>query len=729
MQSFFRLPWSTDTGGDKLVLDSVVHQKAKPKPVVEIPLLNKQKRKRTDSADSSPRPSHQPKKLKVVGGAVQPPLVPIIRGPDAHIAQPRNEAQVQVNGHKKSSDVDATKDELAKPAAVAPETIAPQATTMTANADSGESETVAPDVVGAPNATTSSTSTSQTSRHASTTDPVFEPVNMADPNNLDQLRSVIDAQLNLEILLKHNELRLIEQELAKCQIALEQLRRCELIPYPGLEDASLDVAGGIGPALDTPAGLTAPKLPAPWGVTDGPYARHYADWLIKDPLFDPTGAHPTPTEWNSSAYFSRAARRSGEAAFSPLAGMRSARSSVASKGQMLPHDPSRPYRDPLVIKRQQDGKWVKLYCTKCKPERSDFNNVQGFLNHCRISHKDGYESHEAAAIACGRPVEVNEAFMMDPPPPPRHRSSLASVDQTGTKTPTATTPGAGPFLPSASGSVHALNKVPAPKHDPATLRQSIIPRKFDPLAKGQLVSTPDDTTPTDSPFVPSPQTPHLNKLLQKRNMSGDLEQTVMTLKRKADLSVYDCSDSESHSEEPTAKKPKQPMPKKSGGITPAAARRPPTASQRPAQPMARPNAPARLPAPLSSFSSHANTVRQHGQAPRLHSAATAEREIAESPLDLEVADLSPGSTTMADSNPGLVSDREDDEDYVDVDEDTSVGERGQRCSFQSDAMVLIEDGSDGERGVARKRLGARAEGVVVEGVCSERMGEGSTRMG
>jgi GATA zinc finger len=43
------------------------------------------------------------------------------------------------------------------------------------------------------------------------------------------LRNAIESHFGLEILLKHDELRLINQEMAKCQIALEQLRRCHLI--------------------------------------------------------------------------------------------------------------------------------------------------------------------------------------------------------------------------------------------------------------------------------------------------------------------------------------------------------------------------------------------------------------------------------------------------------------------------------------------------------------------
>ena len=711
MQSFFRLPWSTDTGGDKLVLDAVVQQKApKPKAVVDMAMLNKQKRKRTASVDGSPRSSHQPKKLKAaIGGAVQPPLLPV-RGPDAHIVQPKPDAPVQVNGYKPKPVADAIPSDVAAPSAGAPEAVALQATAETTSRASGDSEIATTDVASESNVNASMTDAPQTSSNEPTSVPVFEPVDMTDSNNVDRMRSVIDAQLNLEILLKHNELRLIEQELAKCQVALEQLRRCELIPYPGLEEASIDVAGGVGPALETPAGFTSPRLPAPWGVVDGPYARHYADWLIKDPLFDPTVAQPTPAEWTASNYFSRSTRKSGDTVFSPLTGMRPARSSAGSKGQMLPHDPSRPYRDPLVIKRQQDGKWVKLYCTKCKPERSDFNNVQGFLNHCRISHKDGYESHEAAAIACGRPVEVNESFMMDPPPPPRNRSSLANMEQTGNKTPIVSTPVPAPVFQSASGSAHYLNKIPAPKHDPAALRQNIVPRKFDPHAQEQSISTPEGPPPTSTAFTPSPQTPNLSALLQKRGITGDLAQAVTAAKRKADLSLYDCSDSESHSEDPASKKAKPaaaattaPTKSRAAGT----ARRPPapTAALPPTPPglAGRARAPSRLPPPLKGY---------------------AARAAFDADADAD-ADLSPGSTTLADSNPGLVSDREDDDDFVDEDDaGCDDGERG--------GLVVIEDGSDAEgRGITRKRLGrGAAEGVVVEGVCARaRIGEGSGRMG
>lgn len=45
-------------------------------------------------------------------------------------------------------------------------------------------------------------------------------------------QNVIQQQINLEILLKRNEVRLIDHELTNCRTALEHLRRCTEIPYP-----------------------------------------------------------------------------------------------------------------------------------------------------------------------------------------------------------------------------------------------------------------------------------------------------------------------------------------------------------------------------------------------------------------------------------------------------------------------------------------------------------------
>lgn len=103
--------------------------------------------------------------------------------------------------------------------------------------------------------------------------------------NTDRVVDIINQQFGTEILLKHQELRFINQELAKCQVALEQLRRCHLIPYPTscpTPQQMLDISQGKGSAVQGRAGEPAAQWAPPFGVTDGPYARHYAKWLIPD---------------------------------------------------------------------------------------------------------------------------------------------------------------------------------------------------------------------------------------------------------------------------------------------------------------------------------------------------------------------------------------------------------------------------------------------------------------
>jgi ADA HAT complex component 1 len=345
--------------------------------------LNTIKRKRTDSADALAKTNVvHVKKLKS-DGAVQPSSVPA-KGIDAvadfrpHVFVPgvdKPVKQERVGGNVSTFQLWKEKDP-STPGVTTPSvasSIAPTPTTADNVSDSAFD----------------SFAITQTT--------------MADPeSNLDKLRAIIEAHINLEILHKHNELRLIDQELAKCQVSLEQLRRCELMPYPGSTGPSQAVTQGTGKSLKAPAGYTEPQYPAPWGVTDGPYARHYATWLLPDPAFDPWRAHggshvgtPMTTRGN------RANHRTSPFDFHvPAPAARTSRTSTGNR-----QDPGTPTgRDPMIMKRQADGEWVRLRCSVC--HRSNFNNIQGFLNHCRIAHHQDYKSHEAAAIACGEVVSA-----------------------------------------------------------------------------------------------------------------------------------------------------------------------------------------------------------------------------------------------------------------------------------------------------------------------------------
>ncbi|KAG5996311.1 hypothetical protein E4U43_002875 [Claviceps pusilla] len=243
-------------------------------------------------------------------------------------------------------------------------------------------------------------------------------VNSVASTRLDRMqraRDVIGHQIGLEVLLKHDELRLINQELAKCQIALEQLRRCHLIPYPQhcpTPHQMLDISTGKGPAVNTRSGEPIPQWAPPFGVVDGPYARHYAKWLVPDPSFDGAQADWQIPADSTRSRLSLAEGRQTRNSFTetgllskgrPVRGNAGQKLQALSNGYPQPKDKA----GPCVLKRS-DGQTVKLVCLDC--HRENFSSTQGFINHCRIAHKRDFKSHEEAAVQSGQPIETSDKF-------------------------------------------------------------------------------------------------------------------------------------------------------------------------------------------------------------------------------------------------------------------------------------------------------------------------------
>lgn len=238
-------------------------------------------------------------------------------------------------------------------------------------------------------------------------EPTAAQVKSKEEAQLATMRQTISSQLSLEILMKHKELRLIDQELAKCQVALEQLRRCTEIPFPALQQPSEQVSLGNGAAVRKGSQKSQAKSPAPWGVTDGPYSRHYAKWLMSDPYFD--GGEPELTA-PLSATTTPAHGRNTRGLFTDFAQMvgKTSRSQRAYH-QGLPAgfvEPKQKPTGPMILKRKSDGKMVKLVCPDCA--RFDFGSAQGFINHCRIGHQRNFASHDAAAEGCGQLLDGDE---------------------------------------------------------------------------------------------------------------------------------------------------------------------------------------------------------------------------------------------------------------------------------------------------------------------------------
>ncbi|CAG8481281.1 19181_t:CDS:10 [Dentiscutata erythropus] len=163
---------------------------------------------------------------------------------------------------------------------------------------------------------------------------------------------VIDAQFDLEILLRQRELQKIKEELKKSEIYLETLRHC-----------------------------------------------------ILEPPSNSSSSHRTST-LNASTY----SENLGVASLTPT--RHSTRKIYSTR------DNDYFYYDPCkdLYSRRNDGTFVRLACPKC--HRSKFINVQGFLNHCRLSHRIEFPNHEEALLKCGTPVDES---LIPPGHPARSR--------------------------------------------------------------------------------------------------------------------------------------------------------------------------------------------------------------------------------------------------------------------------------------------------------------------
>jgi hypothetical protein len=350
--------------------------------------------------------------------------------------------------------------------------------------------------------------------------------------DLSRVCEGIESQLSLEILLKHNELRLINQELAKCQAALEQLRRCHLIPYltaQGTPESMQNVTNGTDPALAQ--GGNVPQWALGYEATDGPYARHYAKWLIPDPAFN-----GVQVDWQRGSDLShagktvpegRATRHSFADGSTPTSKSWSQRGSSGQKLQALSsgYPQAKEKARPCILKRG-DGQVVKLVCIDC--HRDNFSSTQGFINHCRIAHRRDFKSHEEAAVASGQPIEVDEV------------GGIVGEEK-------------------PNGLVHPLIRSAPTGKEAYTALLSRIKASMDPYVQGKLpgvtsIPTSANSTPLKSKnskpsatpskkFVPSPATPHLSELMRSRGFGGDFDEIVSEAKKRVDLDE-DSSDDE-----------------------------------------------------------------------------------------------------------------------------------------------------------------------------------------
>ncbi|KAL0942426.1 uncharacterized protein CTRU02_200312 [Colletotrichum truncatum] len=496
-------------------------------------------------------------------------------------------------------------------------------------------------------------------------------------NNMEEACDAIQYQFGLEILLKHNELRLINQELAKCQVALEQLRRCHLIPYPTTcptPAQMLDISNGKGPVLQNRPGESVPQWAPPFGVVDGPYARHYAKWLIPDPKFDGMQPEWYPVHETARSRGSVEGRttRNSMSDLSSANKNRPVRGFAGQKLQSLSSGYPQPKEKagPCVLKRS-DGQTVKLVCLDCN--RENFSSTQGFINHCRIAHRRDFKSHEEAAVHCGHPIEVNEGGGIvgeEKPPPPA------------------------PAV--APGLVHPLAQSDVSTQQAYVALRSRIADSLKLYREGKLPgvtsipSAPKTVPPKPAAekaesFVASADTPFLSRLMQSRNFNGNLSDIVSDAKEKISLEDVASPGEDSEEAEAGLSTPK--------GLVAPAARIPSTTMRVPARAVMSPVAlaPTR---PTSSkgrsphlgFASPPMSSPDKDEAPRM-------MMLRDEDVDMD-ADLSP-NTMVSNNAPSLVSDDGEYDDSDDGSSESGVSDRMDAESVSDVAEITLDEDHEG----------------------------------
>ncbi|RDW91226.1 hypothetical protein BP5796_02391 [Coleophoma crateriformis] len=533
-----------------------------------------------------------------------------------------------------------------------------------------------------------------------------------------QIQEAIESQFSLEILLKHNELRLINQELAKCQVALEQLRRCHLIPYstsPNPSQSMSDISNGSGPAVQQRAGAPVPQWAPPYGVADGPYTRHYAKWLIPDPSFDGESV-----QWYHGVDASRAGkslpegrttRHSFADGSTPIgkAGRIPRGSGLQRQGpfQSLSSGYPQPKEKagPCTLKRG-DGQMVKLVCIDC--QRENFSSTQGFINHCRIAHRRDFKSHEEAAVASGHPIEVDEL------------GGIVGEE----KTPTVATGLVHPLIRDTPADKEAykavLSRIEASL---ALYRQGNLPgvTSIPGVASTPQTHARSMSTPSQN-FVPSSETPHLSALMRSRGFDSNLSDIVGEAKTPVDLDELSSHDEESEDSEKRPSQPQRRLGGFDGSVDPSpipAMRMPARAAMAPA-PYPRPGSAkgidnARVPgiSPRPSYATPAiNTAAavSYTKSPSTHMELATMNDV-HAVMEIDgpsLIDLSPNTVT-SNNAPSLVS---DDGEYDDGDDAASASE-AEHEEDSDVAEIDIEDG-DMEKVVSRTvGNGSKKEGKHV----------------
>ncbi|KAI9015619.1 hypothetical protein DFJ74DRAFT_680942 [Hyaloraphidium curvatum] len=229
---------------------------------------------------------------------------------------------------------------------------------------------------------------------------------------LEAQRQVIETQFDLEIFLKRCELNTINEEIKRGEDLLERLKDAILNGPPPAGTFAPDIV----PRLATLSTPTLPEVPMPLPL---PQEHPALPPIMTEPfpiLETPTMAAPTPRSVKPTPNALTASATPAPTVPDPVARNPTPPSPVLPAPMPLPLSPTSPRgkrrasarkltgMDGSLYARRSDGVLVKIACPIC--DRSDFQNLQGFVNHTRISHNKSFASHDVAVRECG--IELAE---------------------------------------------------------------------------------------------------------------------------------------------------------------------------------------------------------------------------------------------------------------------------------------------------------------------------------
>ena len=506
------------------------------------------------------------------------------------------------------------------------------------------------------------------------------------------LRDAVESQFNLEILLKHKELQLIDQEIAKCQTGLEQLRRCNVIPYPATASNLSNmqaVSHGSGPVYHN----TAPYA-ASWGITNGPYTRHYSRWLLQDPAFDDTLFDEPASATTIQGVGDRTTRAVRQERQSVAGKSRSSRGTTNARLTALPdgYPVAKEEKGPCIVTRSSDNKRVKLVCLDPSCRRSDFNSAQGFINHCRIQHQRAFASHDEAINQCGEEIDEDAGAGNNEGVVSQGTSSVGLVhpyvrlafSPAGLSAPT-------PSAPSRSSKKRKASTLPT--ESPSSVGEAFLPATNRQSKMSPYVDVPDNIDGKKGPkqpLKPSLETPYLSRMVARLGKGGDLDDMVKQATTKTDIDFEQFSDEEELDDKEHEAISSEPMVKSHsthGGMRPSAPSHVITSSthQRP---------------PSMDGASETPTVAEPSRRQARYSSPYNMRlEPSSSHADASMVDvnnlfnLSPNSTDPHPA-PSLVSD-DGDGDLENMHSDSeSPSDMGDERDVQHEPQVMDHDGID-----------------------------------